>query len=314
MIGSNAFNYINVLSKAADASWTRNAVIANNIANNDTPGYKRKDIMFEDYLKKEIMEPLGMTRSCCEYLAPAADPHATALYRKKSNPDKADHNFRDRAFVLNGGGNVKSTVADMRKYLCMYLNEGVGLNGARILSQGEMWKMQNPMIRCAPGVFYGNGLIQENFGDLTVMGHGGELPGVSSWMHFSPELGAAAVVLCNTWSAPVKPICDALIKAWAGFEDIRGKAPIHPREWTEETIEEVVGTYRADEGYPMEIVRGENGLPEIVRNGIAKPALLLNDNMLVIPGRFSDERFVLIRRDGVLVGIRIGQRIVSRVR
>ncbi|MBP5331856.1 MAG: flagellar basal body rod protein FlgB [Lachnospiraceae bacterium] len=56
MIGSNAFNYINVLSKAADASWTRNAVIANNIANNDTPGYKRKDIMFEDYLKKEIMK------------------------------------------------------------------------------------------------------------------------------------------------------------------------------------------------------------------------------------------------------------------
>ncbi|MCR5329806.1 MAG: flagellar basal body rod protein FlgB [Lachnospiraceae bacterium] len=56
MIGSNAFNYINVLSKAADASWTRNAVIANNIANNDTPGYKRKDIMFEDYLKKEVMK------------------------------------------------------------------------------------------------------------------------------------------------------------------------------------------------------------------------------------------------------------------
>lgn len=56
MIGSNAFNYINVLNKAADASWTRNAVIANNIANNDTPHYKRKDIMFEDYLKKEVMK------------------------------------------------------------------------------------------------------------------------------------------------------------------------------------------------------------------------------------------------------------------
>ena len=54
MIGSNAFNYINVLNKAADASWTRNAVIANNIANNDTPDYKRKDILFEDYLKAEV--------------------------------------------------------------------------------------------------------------------------------------------------------------------------------------------------------------------------------------------------------------------
>ncbi|MDI9508261.1 MAG: flagellar basal body rod protein FlgB [Bacillota bacterium] len=51
MIGSNAFNYINVLKKAADASWKRNEVIANNIANVDTPGYKRKDVQFESYLK-----------------------------------------------------------------------------------------------------------------------------------------------------------------------------------------------------------------------------------------------------------------------
>lgn len=54
MIGSNAFNYINVLNKAADASWLRNEVIANNIANVDTPDYKRKDIFFEDYLKGEL--------------------------------------------------------------------------------------------------------------------------------------------------------------------------------------------------------------------------------------------------------------------
>ena len=56
MIGSNAFNYINVLNKAADASWKRNEVIANNIANNDTPNYKRKDIKFQDYLKGELMK------------------------------------------------------------------------------------------------------------------------------------------------------------------------------------------------------------------------------------------------------------------
>lgn len=55
MIGSNAFNYVNVLKKAADASWTRNEVIANNIANATTPGYKRKDIQFESYLRRELM-------------------------------------------------------------------------------------------------------------------------------------------------------------------------------------------------------------------------------------------------------------------
>jgi flagellar basal-body rod protein FlgB len=54
MIHSNAFDYVNVLEKAADASWTRYNVIANNIANVDTPNYKRKDVNFEDYLLEEL--------------------------------------------------------------------------------------------------------------------------------------------------------------------------------------------------------------------------------------------------------------------
>ena len=61
MINSNAYNYINVLTKAADASWTRNELISNNIANNDTPGYKRKDVTFQSYLLEELTS--GDTRS-----------------------------------------------------------------------------------------------------------------------------------------------------------------------------------------------------------------------------------------------------------
>lgn len=54
MVLSNAYNYINVLDRAADASWTRNDVLANNIANADTPGYKRKDVQFETYLTDAV--------------------------------------------------------------------------------------------------------------------------------------------------------------------------------------------------------------------------------------------------------------------
>ena len=54
MISTNAFSYINVLDKAADASWTRETLIANNIANQDTPGYKRQDIDFQSALQNEL--------------------------------------------------------------------------------------------------------------------------------------------------------------------------------------------------------------------------------------------------------------------
>lgn len=54
MINSNIFNYINVLDKAADAAYTRNDILANNIANDSTPNYKRKDVQFESLLQASL--------------------------------------------------------------------------------------------------------------------------------------------------------------------------------------------------------------------------------------------------------------------
>ena len=55
MINTNIYNYINVLDKAADAANTRNEVLANNIANVDTPNYKRKDVSFQNYLEQALI-------------------------------------------------------------------------------------------------------------------------------------------------------------------------------------------------------------------------------------------------------------------
>ncbi|MCM1100894.1 MAG: flagellar basal body rod protein FlgB [Clostridium sp.] len=54
MINTNAFDYINVLDKAADAAWLRNEAISNNISNVDTPNYKRQDVAFESELRKAL--------------------------------------------------------------------------------------------------------------------------------------------------------------------------------------------------------------------------------------------------------------------
>ncbi len=54
MIQTNAFDYINVLDRAADATWQRNEAISNNIANVDTPGYKRQDVAFESVLQQAL--------------------------------------------------------------------------------------------------------------------------------------------------------------------------------------------------------------------------------------------------------------------
>jgi len=54
MINSDIFDYVNVLDKAADAAWLRNEAISNNIANVNTPNYKRQDVSFEEELKNAL--------------------------------------------------------------------------------------------------------------------------------------------------------------------------------------------------------------------------------------------------------------------
>ena len=58
MFNSSVFDYINVLDRAADAAALRNEIISNNIANADTPGYKRQDVSFE----QELDRALGYSR------------------------------------------------------------------------------------------------------------------------------------------------------------------------------------------------------------------------------------------------------------
>lgn len=53
MLGS-IFDKSKVLEKSLDAAWLRNETISQNIANVDTPGYKRKTVAFEEYLQQAL--------------------------------------------------------------------------------------------------------------------------------------------------------------------------------------------------------------------------------------------------------------------
>jgi flagellar basal-body rod protein FlgB len=46
----NMFSSVNSLQKGLNASWLRNEVISNNIANVDTPGFKASHVRFEDLM------------------------------------------------------------------------------------------------------------------------------------------------------------------------------------------------------------------------------------------------------------------------
>ena len=88
MINSNAFDYINVLDATADASWIRNEVLSNNLANVNTPNYKRQDVAFE----RELERALGNSK----YKSMDAKVEGLKISRLKARPYTDYSNFSYR--------------------------------------------------------------------------------------------------------------------------------------------------------------------------------------------------------------------------
>ncbi len=61
LLNTNIYDYMKVLDKAADAAWIRNDCINNNLANVNTPKYKREDVDFKAQLKQALNEFRYMT-------------------------------------------------------------------------------------------------------------------------------------------------------------------------------------------------------------------------------------------------------------
>ena len=50
----NLFSSVDLLQKGLDATWLRNEVINNNIANADTPGFKSSEVEFEELMNAAL--------------------------------------------------------------------------------------------------------------------------------------------------------------------------------------------------------------------------------------------------------------------
>ena len=75
-----------------------------------------------------------MERSNISFLRNSLDENAATLYTLEDGTWRADHDYENDAFVLHGGGALKSTLGDMLKYVSMYLNEGKSQDEPRSLT------------------------------------------------------------------------------------------------------------------------------------------------------------------------------------
>lgn len=79
------FSGIDLVNKAIDATLMRKELISQNISNNDTPNYKRKDMDFESLLRKEIQNK-GVSGLDLDKINPEIyTDHQTSSYRMDGN-------------------------------------------------------------------------------------------------------------------------------------------------------------------------------------------------------------------------------------
>lgn len=89
---------MNILNKALDASSQRQRVLSNNVANVDTPGFKRSDVDFQKVLGQALGEmggdlPLKVTSPGHLQKTDAANP--SGVVTDKSSTFRADGNNVD---------------------------------------------------------------------------------------------------------------------------------------------------------------------------------------------------------------------------
>ena len=252
---------------------------------------------YADYLLKNVMKPLGMERSFCDFVRPSKDPNAAVLYKKVNGVMTGSRDYHDRAFVLNGGGAMKSTLNDLKKYLTMYLNEGKASNGVRILSETGIREMCKP--RQLYGAFghYGYGVSMRQMDDLKIVEHGGSLPGVSSNIAWSYEAEAAVIILCNTSGVPVKVISDALMKMYNGRNPIDKRDVWQETTWDEETIRDAVGMYISGEGTTVELYKKEDGTIGARESGKEVSIIPVSPKNAIFRNKYSDLFIRLIQNE-----------------
>ena len=52
-----------LMQRALDGAWSRHHVLAQNVANAETPGYKRQDVDFQSFLRKSGESKIGLQAS-----------------------------------------------------------------------------------------------------------------------------------------------------------------------------------------------------------------------------------------------------------
>ena len=214
---------------------------------------KVSGMRYEDFVRKYILRPLGMSRTYFEEAEVSADPDVATPYVV----DREGRYVRSRfPYGITADGGLLSNCEDMARYVSMLIGRGE-LNGVRILGREYVEAMERKYIDIPSGMFgddgYGYGLtVTERFLGRKLVRHSGSVLVYTAFMGYLPDDGVGVVVLANSSGYPL-----SLIGMYA-LALALGRDPYEavPYLKYEEVLEKLQGTYETYKGtYRLQVRR-----------------------------------------------------------
>ncbi|MDF2627054.1 MAG: hypothetical protein K0R39_885 [Symbiobacteriaceae bacterium] len=214
---------------------------------------RASDQPFRQYLKRRILDPLGMDHSMLLVEEMRRFPEVTELYAPEPGGFFHSPAWWDVGDIYTNGS-LKSTVRDLIKYLEVYRCGGAGLVPAAGVA-----KMTAPFVTMPTGTSYGYGLtVQPGYHGYTLIGHGGSIKGVSAQVLLVPEAGLTVALLINVTGAPAERIALSVANHFLGLplETYKYEFPAYTPAPGE--LAALAGRYHSDESGDVVVAVGED--------------------------------------------------------
>ena len=172
---------------------------------------------WDEAVRREILAPLGMTRTTLRAQAPHAGGFAVHPWADVMQTEPAEHTGH-----MAPAGDLWSTADDMCRFAAFLLD-----GDDRVLPAATLAEMRTPAAPAATGEGgYGFGIQIFQIEGQTLFGHGGSMPGFLATVLVSPDQGLGAVTLANATAGPaIGKIAADLIGIVAEHE------PLLPQRW-----------------------------------------------------------------------------------
>ncbi|KUK26870.1 MAG: Beta-lactamase-like protein [Acetothermia bacterium 64_32] len=210
-------------------------------------------LSYQDYIKKNVLVPLGMSRSYFKKEEVEKDPDAAIPYVITRDGDRVASTYPYGSISSDGG--LISNAFDLARYISMYLGWGE-LSGVRLISKESIREMEAPQVTVPwQGPFgeegYGYGLqVIPDFLGRKLIGHGGSVLVSTAYMGFIPEEGVGIAILANGSGYPLSQL------GMYGLALMLGEDPERlPFVERERTLDELTGTYETFRGTLQAVVR-----------------------------------------------------------